>query len=395
MSAPVLPSASAVERVEACPASHVLPQVREELGEPGKRGVSLHAFIQLASEYDRDKALAVMAEQHPEHVPACELLDLDALPIELDHEVAFAFDVATGKGRRLGTNIGRNYSQFDITPTEYVGSADLCGLSPTAVLVGDYKSGHGEVTPAVSNLQVGLLGLAAARTFDREVADVWIVSVKNESRPWFDRASLDEFDLGDVESKLIALPGRIKVARAQLEERGAPDVREGNHCRYCPAFNACPAKKNLALRFADGALENELDALLTPEKAAQALARIAPARQFLSRIEKAVYSMAKKEPIDLGDGTMLGEVTKQGNEKLNGRTVFDVVKDLHGSEVAEKSVELSATKKKLKEALRPVAAKRKLAAEVDSVLDEVRTRGGAERPWKTTVAVYPKKELTE
>ena len=96
---------SALERIELCPASAVLPQA-DTVTDAATRGSEIHAFVANVADKGYERALESAGD---ELESACRGLDLDALP-PLDRmtpEVAYAYDPATGAARALGSNIDR------------------------------------------------------------------------------------------------------------------------------------------------------------------------------------------------------------------------------------------------------------------------------------------------
>ena len=60
-------------------------------------------------------------------------------------EVAFAYDVETGKARELGRDVERQYGK--LAPTEIPGSLDLLYMVGDVLHIDDYKTGRSEVPP--------------------------------------------------------------------------------------------------------------------------------------------------------------------------------------------------------------------------------------------------------
>jgi uncharacterized protein (DUF2342 family) len=262
-------------------------------------------------------------------------------------------------------------------------------MSGDAVFVGDYKSGRGEVTAANKNIQIGFGALCAARVYGKDSAVVQIIRPgRGGARAYKDTATLDAFDLGDLAAKIQKFVKDRAKTMAVVVEGTAPTVYEGSWCRYCPSYNHCPGKQALAVRVGSGeeirAIQNEL----TPETAGQVYHRAKAAKQFLDKVFDAIYGMAANEAIDLGNGRVLGEVTKMGNEKLDGDVVYEVLKAAHNQEVADKAVKRTASKKAIEDALRGTVPK--LAPAIREVLGSVRKAGGAERKETTKIEEYAK-----
>ena len=106
----------------------------------------------------RKNAIDEVPEEYREE---CEHLDLSKLPVDFSTykpEVKFVYNIATGEAREAGSGSNRDYSRG---PFDIAGTADVFGfIGDDAVYVGDYKTGHSDVTSAGSNPQLLLLALS-------------------------------------------------------------------------------------------------------------------------------------------------------------------------------------------------------------------------------------------
>lgn len=383
----IRPTASSMERVLRCPGHMALPLVHTT-SPAAERGTAIHAYLEaVGGGADPEEALA---DVHDDWRPICSLIDFTRLPKGLAAEVAFAYDIVKGTARELGRGLGRKYE--GLGPYEIAGTADIVGVSEDAVYVADFKTGWGDVPPAAENIQLRTLALMAARVFDRDRAIVSIRRIKENGSSWGDQAELDEFDLDAFAAELKPLRVRIAEAQEQAAKRGGvPDVSVGHWCRHCPAWSSCPANQALIARVASGAEFDSWEARkpLSPAAAGEAWERVKVIKSLLRRVEDSVLA-ARHEygELPLPSGKVLREVIEPGNEQLDGRVVFAVAKELLGDDVAEQAIEIDASKAQLARALK-VAAKegiipaRSAAKKEREVLDEVRRRGGAQRPMRT------------
>lgn len=127
-----------------------------------------------------------------------------------------------------------------------------------------------------------------------------------------------------------------------------------------------------------GALDEQgLEGELTAERAAMLVGRIADARAVINRAERMVKAWGADHPFPLPNGEVYG-AHESAREELVGPKVHQVLESRFGREVADKAVELSATKTQLREVLRPLAAEQglKLAPLERQVLAEVRKVDG-------------------
>jgi hypothetical protein len=398
---------SGTDRFLACPPSAALPQVRTAPNGYQARGNVIHEFLALVPTLGRDAALSAFLD---EERMACEAIDLDQIP-QVDGagyaaEVAFAFDYDLGTAREIGRNIGRNYG--DLAPTEIPLTVDVVGLGADgeSVFVGDYKTGHGKVTPSAINGQLMIGGLAASRAYGRSRAEVAIIRVLDGIEPFFDRASFDEWDLDAFAIRIRQGVTEAIAAREQLMAGGIPYFRAGDHCHYCNAFPYCPAQASLLYSIANQpsqwaaqvnqALRSD-EERLDSELAVQAYSLWLRAKEVVDRAGAQIYAYASEYPIDLGNGKVLGPV-RSAREYLDGQVVHKVLTDLHGRDVADRAVTLEATKAGLKDALRPIAASTgaKLSHLESATLAAVKEAGGIDRRESATVREHvPKKRELE
>jgi hypothetical protein len=362
-------TSSRLEIARLCPGAFALDHVDESTPE-AEAGTARHS--QREAEINSGNVPAVLTERWPD--------------LEWRAEVAFAYDVATGLGRELGQNIGRGYATAGATPFEVCGTADVVGYGRGKLVILDWKSFDPNVSRPGQNAQLHILALAASRAYGLTAAQV---AIHHEIRG-LDVAALDELDLDAFASEVRDITA--SVAKARQDHRAGTPVQftTGQHCRYCPAFHACPKQKALVLELASGAADKRVEMIVPladDESAADAYEFSRQIGLLKKRLDAALYARAQERPIPLRSGKMFGPVEKLSNEKLDGDIVYQVVKAKHGQVIADTAVERHATKTKLREALGFVDAKSVAAAERE-ILEAVRAAGGATREKKTEIAEY-------
>lgn len=294
-------------------------------------------------------------------------------------EVKFAIDIVTGRGRELGVGGDRDYSPA--TADEVPGTADVVGIGSELVVVIDKKSFDPNVPRAAVNAQVHVAALALCRAYGIDVAHV---AIDHEVRE-LDVAELDAIDLEAFAIELREIVGAVALA-ASVE---SPILNEGSWCRWCPAFNHCPAKLALKadaeLRLAlvdDG--DSPVPFLEDDEDAADAYEFVDRMRMLIKRVDAALYARAKDRPIPLRNGMVFGAHPKESRETLDADKLYALVKEKHGQGIADAAVIRSATKTRLKEALEFAGVASKAAAERE-ILTELRKRGGTSRETKIVI----------
>jgi len=282
-------SASSLARARACPASTALPHVEGESSPDAARGTAVHAFLEGIEKGEaRADPLAGMSEGEAKTL--CEKIDVRLVPMGGQTELAMAFDVVTGACRRL---YPLGHRRYDTRPNEVPGTTDVVRFDPTRVVVRDWKTVRWDFDVATARPQLEFYGLCAARIAGVEAVDVEIGIITDDGVIGFERWSLDWEDLARISAEVRRSWDKAGAARAARVAHEAeslapwtPDVKEGGHCRYCPAILACPAKR------AALAMALHLDvATITPDDAGQMLAVAGEASKAADRIREAVKAL--------------------------------------------------------------------------------------------------------
>lgn len=392
MSGPLV-TASALDRVAACPASAVLPASRRS-NAYSTQGTMLHRYWQRCSEVGRDAALDEIASDADREL--CAATDTDALPIGAEYvaEVAFAYNVKTGTARELGRGKGRDYST--VTADEIPGTVDVVAVIGDVGRTSDYKSGYVSIPQARTCRQLKLYALCVSRVHgvDRVIGD--IIRARPDEEPYYDSAEFDAFDLDLFAAELRDIYRSIESAREQMDAGRPLAVVEGDHCRYCPAQYRCPSKMAMVRQLADSTpivstddLVGELDA----DTAGEAYRRVKAIDAVVAMVKSRIYELARSRPIPIGSGQFLGEVTKSGNERIDAEGAFAAAREQYGDDIAELVAPpvRKATKKEIKKAMRVLKERgvvKSIAAGERLLLDQLRASGHATRPLVTKVEAY-------
>jgi len=383
MSGPLF-TASATDRVLACPASAALPRCDED-SEGSSRGRALHKFLERVPVVGRDAALEEVDEAHRDD---CAALDLRGLPLDATKwsaEIACVWNAITDTGQVLG-HIERDYA--DLGDAEIPGTCDVTGLADDIVVVIDYKTGW-RAPRAADAGQLLTLALAECRALARDRAIVMVIRPSTDKdTTWIDRAEVDGFALDAHAHALRSAMDAVTAAKLVVARGGTPDVTIGAHCRYCPAMRVCPAHTQLMRQLTDEQALTALGELRPVSAGAAAIAfeRVEVVRRVLELVEHAVFAFARREPVVLSDGRVISERVSR-RETLDGPLVHRLVHELYGADAAAEACEYTATKKSLDAALRKIAAERAepLAHLRAAVLDVLRAEGGVLVKNSTTV----------
>lgn len=366
----MLPTASQLDRVLNCPASHVLPQVRTQ-SDAADFGTAVHRFLERAHAVGRDVALT---ETDGRVRDLCEQLPLDELPAGGRREVSFAWNYKTGNARILGKN--RDYS--DVGPDEYCGTADCVGTLNGVAIVIDWKSGRYVGDPSKA-AQLLLLSLCLTYTMDVSDSRQSFVYLNDDGTFFRDEAAVDGFDLAAFALRLQALPAKIEVARVQVEAGRDPDVSNGPWCRFCPAAPSCPAKVALARSFGNELVSiRERVTALSPDEAGKVYARALEYQALVEEVIAGLKDVARVTPLELPDGRVLQETMVKVPTRVDADVAETVLRETYGAEAASEAVttEKSTTLTAIESALRKRAAPGKLAGMKRDTVDALRARGG-------------------
>lgn len=335
---------SGLGRARACPASVLLPQTYAAGGKYERRGNVVHEYLASAPTLGRDGALA----NAPEDMRvALGCIELDALPVDPGKyaaEVCFRYDVRTDTAHEVSRGASDRAYERDPDPWHVWGTADVVGMTADAVVVGDYKTGWSDLGPVRDNWQLRFYALAACRAYGRDRAIVFIIRIREDGSPWYERAELSALDLDATAHSISVLVDQLEDAKKQ----DASEIRvvEGAHCRYCRAFAQCPAKATLAAALGRGELAPPV---LDASNALAVYERAQAAKEVIARVEASLEEYARLSPIDLGNGWVYGQ-KELPSEKIDALLAQPILK-AHGLADAIETT-LAVKKDRLKDEIR-------------------------------------------
>ncbi len=291
------PSASSLERANACPTSFALQHIYQTT-EASTKGTSNHDEKEVACRHYRTTG----------ELPAGELGDLLRDTRVLLIEGAFAVNVRTGTVRFVGESLGRNYGK--LSDDEVACTVDLVLERNGAIEVIDWKS-RARVTEARKNWQIKLQAVAllahaelicnAGLISQESVGSVraGLVYLDNWER---DMATFDALDAASICADIAYVIKRTQQAK--------PDdpVHTGPHCTYCPAQYNCPGR----LAIVRAVLPDTLDSL-TDEQAGEAWAKLEVISKHLEAARDTLKDRARRSPLPLPGGKRLALVECERN----------------------------------------------------------------------------------
>lgn len=358
--APSYPRPSAANRFVRCPASEVLPAATREESPQASRGTAIHSFLRQCREVGRDAALETTPA---EHLPYCELVDVDALPTDRD---MFAAELRLWwypSIDRAGFGVIHPTDEAAAGGPPYTGTADVVAVDRENKrgYIGDYKTGRGYQPPAAEHWQLRSYALMLAKVYGLTSVTTQLIRLDEDGTPWRSTYTLDEVALAETEARLRLAFAWIAKLRVQqeaelqpLDERKPLPVAMGPHCTYCPSYTSCPGQVGLALALARDpeAVAAEIRSQLTLERAAVAYRKFQMARLFVNTVGAELKAFAEEQGgIDLGDGNVYGPTERQ-HTSLDAAAAFDVLAARYGPVVASQAVVPSTSMAAIEAAVR-------------------------------------------
>jgi len=327
------PTASSLERSDECPTSCAIPIRVSSTGEWAKRGSALHGFVEavVAGHQEWTQAIAIVPAEWRE---TASRLDWDALlagydRATLEMEGAYAIDTATGKVRLLGRSLDRNYPET--SATEIVGTNDIEGMGLDGVpTCSDLKTGQ-LTTWCRENWQMRFHAYVQHKMHNAAEVRARLTYVREDGSIFHDEHLFEACDFADFLDDLRDVIARIHAASKDVAV-GAVKVNEGEWCRYCPAYQSCPAKTAM-LRQLVPELEriDAAIATLTVEQAAIVWEKFKNLEPLTKRLSSALKEYARTHVVTLSNGQVLAEIEK-GRTSINGERALALARELGARE---------------------------------------------------------------
>jgi len=172
-----------------------------------------------------------------------------------------------------------------------------------------------------------------------------VVAYERGGSWWFDRYTADSMDLAMWASDLRDSAREVFAAEKKHAAGKTLNVSIGEHCRYCPAFAACPGQQQLVQQMPVllAKVPADVDALVPVEKLGQAYAELQKYKRVIDAIEAEIKRRAKDEPIPLPGGGVLKEVLTS-RESFDTDAALAVLTAELGEKKARQCLSVSVTK---------------------------------------------------
>lgn len=401
------PTGSSWHRAWKCAASVVLPQNadldREDASEPMRNhGTTVHAFLEAAK--SGGDCEAIIAAAPPRMRELLSQIDIGQLPPDCSTEVAFAINMRDGSVRELGRNLGhRDYASLGVHPrAELPFTLDLSAIYTTengevVGYAGDHKSGHIRYPEPDKFGQTLLGGVALAELYGASRVVLVLNYIDDDGRMYPVRRVMDAWDLASIKEEFMDAWRRIDELEVEYAAGRPLPVVEGNHCKYCRAYDHCPAKValvraipaelgamgiRLAVKNDQAILEVDpgTTALSMPHVGAAYVA-IEHIQDVLKQLKDRICGLAYHVPIQLPDGRVLErQITRR--RTLDGPTAAGILEARYGREAARKALDIKVPISAVEDVVRSHLQKgqkmntRKGDGVADQVLAEIERAGG-------------------
>ena len=304
-----LPTASRLDDAVACPASCVLPHEKTETGEAALRGNVAHKFLEDVGSGKSHYGAYIDAP--PEYRDWLIAIDTTALfdgLTDIQVEIPYAVDVTTETVRRL---VGGHRAYAGRKDTEFVGTVDVVAKRNGRPVVRDYKTGSNLGDPT-HKMQLKFAALAVHLETGFEDIDAEFVYIREDGSYTVESTTFGLIDHTDAMMTLGMLRERIIDAFAEVSAGRLPTVNTGSHCRFCPAYMACPAKFGM-LKQAIGLDDMDMSDVASVWRAYEA-AKIA-----VDRLKPILNEHIERYGIELDDRTVVKMFTSSKRAMGVGR----------------------------------------------------------------------------
>jgi hypothetical protein len=208
-------------------------------------------------------------------------------------------------------------------PGELRGWADIEIVTPTSVIVADWKSGRGPIEAPEHSDQLRFLALCAALLHGRECAIIELRRLRGGGELYIETATLDGWALSDVQQELAALARRLQAR---------PEPSPGPWCRDCPIVALCPATEALraAALFDAARLMDPLSAQpQTAREAAVLWGAIARLETAAERMREGLRAaLPRLGEVEIAPGVVLELCEREGSERVvQTEQAFGIVTD--------------------------------------------------------------------
>lgn len=390
-------SASQLQRADVCPASMVMPWVKSNTPNvAAERGNIIHKFLEDSINIGRDKALE--AVQDSEYLHTCENINLNSILEDtnlIQTEIGYKYNILTDVCIKIENYRAVNPNEITYTSKqgttlspEITGITDLVLTNPSGdYTILDYKTGWIPVS-VLNNIQLSFFAVCIKKLYNPKNITIGIVTVAEDGNLYVEKQKLNEEYLEKMLVRLKNIYANVVSTKIDVENNIKPSVVTGEHCKYCPAMQSCPAYNSLALAMSDAANMDTLFNInsLTIDQIGVVWERVKQAQKVIEDVQKSIRERATREQIPLPNGKML-RIQQVPKESIRVTVAEPILIEELGEELAGQVIEKTITKTKLQNTLKD-------KSKFDALVDKLRMKGAVDdSPYKklSEVALKPSK----
>ena len=297
----------------------------DSVNDPQRRGIFFHQFISDYIIHGREIALELCDKEIIDMAENSDFSNwFDGQFEYLQSEVSFAWDPKKDVAVELGSLLERDYSK---APRGWIcGTADIINVGDDAIFLDDIKTGRSFVPGPYDNYQLKFLALAASRAYNIPKVYARILFVDEDGLiKAHDHSVFDSFQLDQIHKDLKGI-----LAKKELVL--------GDHCKWCPAFNDCPAIAKGALAILK---EENGEALQINDDTLQRVwPKVAALEAYSRKFKEAAKVYVRRNgAIDLGDGKHL-ELSTFTKSSIESEKALPILKN-HLGQMFPQSLSIS------------------------------------------------------
>lgn len=233
-----------------------------------------------------------------------ETIEADVARGQVRAEAGYAYDLERCTAREI-------HRGERALPGELRGWADIEIVTPTSVIIGDWKSGRGPIEGPEQSDQLRFLALCAAILHGRECAIVEFRRLPGGGELRTEAATLDGWSLSEVQQELSALARRLQAR---------PEPEPGPWCQDCPIIASCPATEALRAAAIEDASRWLQPLAAQPDTATQAAAvwgAIARLETAAERMREGLQAaLPRLGEVEIAPGVALEICEREGAERI-------------------------------------------------------------------------------
>ena len=279
-----LPSASGIERLYLCPGSRALEQTvpPEPESKDAASGTRIHAALAEFANRNREPEPGTLEEREIETFEMCAGMYDDLVFRWINPNAPTPPTMQKTEQREWLLN--------DELNQVFSGQYDVLILDGTRALCLDYKTGHGDQTESIGNLQLRALAVLVAENYN--VTEVTVAIIQ----PWVSMTpQLCTYDL----AALTQARTEVLNILFRSEDPNAPRVPGEKQCKFCGARAICPEANATVATLAILRTQQ-----IEPVDLLKMLEVVGPAKKVIEALEARAKYLLEADPTSLPGWTL-------------------------------------------------------------------------------------------